>query len=290
MAQLPMRTTPWKDPSLPAATISVRARGMAAAGEELPPKGGGRGEAAEGGVVADGDEAAFFDLDLAGLIGKASFQAGEEEKGGEEEAAGDATTRVPGAEAAPPENLRRLRALVRRLTRPSAAASAAVGGGGAAPPEEKRRAQSARRSRVGAVSTDEEERRAPAPGEAAAKHLVGKTPPPPARRRRGLGEPSPPPLRPRATAAAVRPGRKSRGEDGLREACRRLSIGGRASTAGVATPPAPPRQRRDDSLRQAQDDIASAIAHCKLSLDHSPRGEIAGDVRLQKKSFAGGGA
>jgi len=76
---------------------------------------------------------------------------------------------------------------------------------------------------------------------------------------------SPPPHRPQA--AAVLPGRKSRGESetGLRpQACRRRLGIGRSSAAVAALAP-----RRDDSLVQAQDGIASAIAYCKLSLSPS---------------------
>ncbi|XP_039840718.1 uncharacterized protein LOC120700525 [Panicum virgatum] len=77
---------------------------------------------------------------------------------------------------------------------------------------------------------------------------------------------SPPPHSPQA--AAVLPGRKSRAgesEAGLRQACRRRLGIGRSSAAVAALAPA----RRDDSLLQAQEGIASAIAHCKLSLSPS---------------------
>ena len=63
------------------------------------------------------------------------------------------------------------------------------------------------------------------------------------------------------------PGRKSRAgesEAGLRQACRRRLGIGRSSAAVAALAP-----RRDDSLVQAQDGIASAIAYCKLSLSPS---------------------
>ncbi|CAL4903471.1 unnamed protein product [Urochloa decumbens] len=79
--------------------------------------------------------------------------------------------------------------------------------------------------------------------------------------------------RPQQQAAAnlLLPGRKSRGESetGLRQACRRrLGIArSPVSEAAFSPPPTPPH--RDDSLLQAQDGVASAIAYCKLSLTPS---------------------
>ncbi|CAL4896271.1 unnamed protein product [Urochloa decumbens] len=74
--------------------------------------------------------------------------------------------------------------------------------------------------------------------------------------------------RPQQAAAILLPGRKSRGESetGLRQACLGIARSP-VSEAAFSPPPTPPR--RDDSLLQAQDGVASAIAYCKLSLTPS---------------------
>ncbi|KAL6619550.1 hypothetical protein ACP70R_034689 [Stipagrostis hirtigluma subsp. patula] len=269
------------DPRVPSTATTVSAAAGMAATEEVAPHGGGRRQG--------DDEAAFFVLEftLTGHHLSVAFDAdeGEKEKEGvkatELDHAVDGEKLVAAAEAGhrgeeAQDTLRqlgpaaRLRALVRRLRKPKKAAGRPAGDGAlAAAPEENRRlgrsgAQAARRSRVGAVA--DEVGRTPTRETAVVKYLSSM---PTLARRRALGSlPDPsPPFRPQA-ATAVQPGRMSRGEDGLKEACKRV-VAGRSSVA--ATPPPVPSRRRDDSLRQAQDDIASAISHCKLSLHRTPQ-------------------
>ncbi|XP_062181164.1 uncharacterized protein LOC133885461 [Phragmites australis] len=224
----------------------------------------------------DDDEASFFELELA-LTGhlSAGINDGEDEKGKENDAKGmeleytiDGEELVPTVEAghrgdAASEALRQLgtaarfRALVRKLRKPKAARAGHPAGGGAALAPEANRclvkasAQAARQSSVGAVAAEERQ----APKEAARKYL-GKIATL-ARRSVGRDRPDPsPPFHPQTT---VLPARNSRCETELRQACERLGI-------SVAATPPPQWERRDDSLLQAQDCIASAIAHCKRSI------------------------
>ncbi|XP_066368808.1 uncharacterized protein [Miscanthus floridulus] len=125
--------------------------------------------------------------------------------------------------------------------------------------------EAARRPGAGVVTSNSAERWTPTTAEAVLKYLSKM---PILACRRGMSDgpddTSPPPPAhnlPDATA----PGRRSRGETGLRQACKRLGI----SRSSVAASPPPTPQRRDDSLLQAQDGIASAIAYCKLSLTTS---------------------
>jgi len=247
---------------------------MAANGEPAR-EGGGRAEVEED---VD-DEATFFTLELA-----LTFHREEEKNkmedgnkgvtdGGEPVAAveafrrGDAASEASGMAVGPAA---RLRALVRKLRMPKAAWPRHPSGARAALEAEGNHqfmASGEVQSAAGAATG--EERRTST--EAVLKYLSKV---PILACRGGVADAdggpaddaSPPPHRPQA--AAVLPGRKSRAgesEAGLRQACRRRLGIGRSSAAVAALAPA----RRDDSLLQAQEGIASAIAHCKLSLSPS---------------------
>ena len=170
----------------------------------------------------------------------------------------------------------RLRALVRKLRKPKAAAPGHPSGARAAAAalgaEGNRQFMAGAEAQSAAGAATGEERRTST--EAALKYLNLSKVSPILACRGGVADGGPndddaaSPLPHSPQAAAVLPGRKSRAgesEAGLRQACRRRLGIGRSSAAVAALAPA----RRDDSLLQAQDGIASAIAHCKLSLSPS---------------------
>ncbi|CAN6326289.1 unnamed protein product [Urochloa humidicola] len=266
---------------------------MAANGEPAQ-EGGGRAEGEED----VHDEKAFFGLEIAvtgghrssalhyhheekvaghkGIDGRELVAAAEALHRREQAAAVEAFRRGDAASEAALGTVRpaasRLRALVRKLWKPRAApldegsrftASAEVH----SPP-------AARRTAAGADTAGAEERRT-STTEAALRYLTTKLPIVACRSGVGAGhdgDTSPPPHRPQQ-AAAVLPGRKSRGETGLmRHACRRrLGIARSSVSAGALPTSTPGTPRRDDSVLQAQDGVASAIAYCKLTLTPSRR-------------------
>jgi hypothetical protein len=265
---------------------------MAANGELAREGGGGRAD--QGKEEDVDDEATFFSLELALITGRQSSSIDGrdvEEKGKEEDgnegidgrqvavaAAGDAASVAVGMEVVLGPAAR-LRALVRKLLKPKSSRPAArrhpSGGRAPAAVEERSRPFMASRAEVQPpVVVTAEERRTST--EAALKYLSNKVPI--LACRRGVvawtiddgpdddtSPPPPPQHRPhQAPAAVLLPGRKSRGGAGP-QACKR-HLGTARSSVSVAALPPPTPPRRDDSLLQAQDGVASAIAYCKRSL------------------------
>ncbi|CAN6326290.1 unnamed protein product [Urochloa humidicola] len=243
------------------------------------------GEAAlGGGARADGeeevdDEAAFFSLEVA-LTGHRSsaFDHHHEEKVAghkgindwELVAAAEALHRQEQVDAV--EAFRRrgdaaseaslgtvtpaakLRALVRKFRKPRAAPAPLEEGSRFVDNAEVQSPPAARRTEAGAVTADE--RRRTTSTEAALRYLTSKVPILACRSGVGAGpdgdgDTSPPP-------------------HGPRQACRRrLGIARSSVSAGALPTSKPATPRRDDSVLQAQDGVASAIAYCKLTLTPS---------------------
>jgi hypothetical protein len=264
---------------------------MAANGELAREGGGGRAD--QGKEEDVDDEATFFSLELALITGRQSStidghdvaKKGKEEDGNEGidgrevdvAAAGDAESVAVGMEVVLGPAAR-LRALVRKLLKPKSSRPAArrhpSGGRAPAAVEERSRPFMASRAEVQPpVVVTAEERRTST--EAALKYLSNKVPI--LACRRGVvawtiddapdddTSPPPPQHRPhQAPAAVLLPGRKSRGGAGPQACKRRLGTARSSVSVAALPPPTPPR--RDDSLLQAQDGVASAIAYCKRSL------------------------